>query len=144
MSNPNFTKAGTVSPFIENKNYQDFNEKSTLPKRKISKIESDENMSPPNNRSVRFYASNAYVDSQFKKPSVLDSEEKLLPVDRGDKELQNHFVSLCDKNSQFLYSNSNLSRQALKYYLQKRYCKNVVEKLLNFMNFPQTASFNIF
>jgi hypothetical protein len=141
MSNPKFTKAGTVSPFIEKKNYKGYNVTKTVHIRKLSKIDLNKSL---DNRSVRFTPNQASNDSQFKKLTVLPNEEKLTPLDRKNKELQNQFVAMCDKDNQFVYSNSNLSRQSFKYYLQRRYCKNIVEKLLNFMNYPQTSTFGDF
>ena len=51
----------------------------------------------PKNRSVKFYTTQAYPDSPPKSPSVVENDENLIPLDKTDKDLQDHFVSLCDK-----------------------------------------------
>lgn len=83
-----------------------------------------ENSSPinsPKNRSVRFYSSKAYNQDIVKKESILDKpEQKLTPLDKHNKRLQDHFVSLCDKNNQFAYHNSSLTKHQLKYHLSKK------------------------
>lgn len=98
----------------------------------------------PKNRSVRFYSSKAYNNQPSIKESVLDKPEKAWPLDKQNKQLQDHFVSLCDKNHQFAYHNSSLTKQQLKIHLSKRYCRNIVEKILSTLNFPQTCTFATF
>lgn len=84
--------AGGVTPFIENKDYGDYTDSKRALTRKNSKVEDD--VKSPEGRSVRFYASKAYTDAYYKKANVLDSNEKLWPLDKTDKALQDHFVSL--------------------------------------------------
>ena len=109
----------------------------------INKIEEESVQSPLNN-STKFYTSQAYSDSEYKPTNVLATKEILIPLNKADKELQSHFLQMWDKNNQFLYSNSNLSRQSFKNYLSKRYCRNTVDKILSLMSFPQNASYNVF
>lgn len=84
---------GTVTPFLENQEYADFVNTNILQKRKDSKASYDEGKSP-DGRSVRFYSSQAYINSHNRKMSVLDKEEKIWPFETNDKSLQEHFVSL--------------------------------------------------
>ena len=119
LSSNKLPKDLAVTPFGETTNNATF---KTFQKRKESRVDAGGSPSPKD-RSVRFYASQAYQDSYYGKGSVLDKEEELFPLEKNNKALQDHFVSMCDKNNQFLYSNSSLSRTALKVYLQKRYCK---------------------
>lgn len=45
-------------------------------------------------RSVRFYSSQPYITATSRKICVLEKEEKVWPLDKADKTLQDHFVSM--------------------------------------------------
>lgn len=127
-------------------NYKEKGEKlevSSFQTRKTSKAEKPSN-NPPANPLLKFYSTQIESDMDSMSSHFIDAKDDLAPIDKSKKELQDHFVNMCDKNNQFLFSNSSLTRQSFKSYLSKRYCKNVVEKLLAIMNFPQTASYNVF
>lgn len=83
---------GSVTPFINNKDYYD-GEGRDYHSRKTSKVDMDDTKSP-DARSVRFYASHAYNDATYKRKNVLDLEENLWPLDKTSKVIQDHFVSM--------------------------------------------------
>lgn len=84
---------GTVTPFLENQEYTAYVNTDIFHKRKDSKASYDEGKSP-DGRSVRFYSSQAYINSHNRKISVLDKEENIWPFDTNDKAYQEYFVSL--------------------------------------------------
>ncbi|CAI2361137.1 unnamed protein product [Moneuplotes crassus] len=143
MAGKGFSGSMPSSPVSYYKDKSEKFEVTSFQTRKTSKVEKSSIIQPASS-ILKFYSTQIESDIDSMSNNIADAKEDLDPIDKNNKELQDHFVSMCDRNNQFLFSNSSLTRQSFKSYLSKRYCKNVVEKLLSIMNFPQTASYNIF
>ena len=88
-------------------------------------------------------------DGKFVRKNMIDREneevmnENIRYLDVNDLNLQKHFMKIWDIKGQTI-RNWILTSNGFKEYIKKRYCFNIVNRLIYIMEFPNRARFHTY